>query len=147
MKPNRNFAMLVCCLLLSASGVAAAQDTGSEPASTQGSSSEEEHRMSQELIKSLVGTWEGNCRAWFEPDKLADEATVKGAFEPLLDGRFVRHTYTGTIQGKPRHGGETTAFNSATKMFEVAWYDDFHMNYGIMYSQGQPTAHGFTVAG
>ena len=95
----------------------------------------------------MVGRWEGNCRTWFEPGKLADESRVGGEFQQPLEGRFLRHTYEGTIQGKPRHGEELIAFNSMTKTFQSSWVDDFHMSYAIMFSQGKATGRGFTVRG
>ncbi len=58
----------------------------------------------KELFKKLIGKWVGNSRTWFEPGKLADVSKITGEFVDVLDGRFVRHTYEGTIQGKPRHG-------------------------------------------
>ena len=61
------------------------------------------------LLKSLVGSWAGTCRTWFEPGELADESQVKGTIRPLLDSRFFRHEYEGTIQGRPRHGEEPIA--------------------------------------
>jgi hypothetical protein len=103
--------------------------------------------MPKEILKSLVGSWEGTCQTWFEPGKLADESKVKGEIRPLLDGRFFRHTYEGAIQGKPRHGEETIALNSMTKRFQVSWIDDFHMNYAIMFSEGEATERGFVVNG
>ena len=103
--------------------------------------------MSQDLLKSLVGNWRGSCRTWLEPGKLADESEVRGTIRPVLEGRFVRHEYVATIQGRPRHGDETIAFNSVTKRFQVAWVDDFHMNYGILFSQGEATERGFVVKG
>jgi Protein of unknown function (DUF1579) len=112
-----------------------------------GSNALKEKIMPKELLKSLVGSWDGTCQTWFEPGKLADESTVKGTIRPILGGRFFRHEYEGTIQGKPRHGEETIAFNSIAKRFEISWVDDFHMNYAIMFSQGEPTARGFVVSG
>lgn len=107
-----------------------------------------ETRMSQKvLFEKLVGKWEGNCRTWFEPGKLADESKVSGEITKILDGRFLRHTYQGMIQGKPRHGEEMIAFNSVTKTFQSSWVDDFHMNYAIMFSEGKATERGFTVQG
>ena len=103
--------------------------------------------MPTNLLHSLVGSWEGTCRTWFEPGKLADESKVKGTFRPVLDGRFLRHEYAGTIQGKPRHGDETIAFNSVTKRFQISWIDDFHMNYGILFSEGEATQRKFVVTG
>ena len=103
--------------------------------------------MPKEFLKSLVGAWEGNCKTWFEADKLADESKVKGAIRPVLGGRFIRHEYEGTTKGKARQGEETIAFNSVTKRFQVTWVDDFHMNYAILVSEGEAAARGFVVMG
>lgn len=101
----------------------------------------------QDLQKKLVGKWEGECKTWFEPGKLADTSTIRGEFHELLGGRFLRHAYQGEIQGKPRSGEETIAFNGVTKEFETAWIDDFHMNYAIQVSKGPATDQGFEVTG
>jgi Protein of unknown function (DUF1579) len=103
--------------------------------------------MPEQLLKSLVGSWEGTCQTWFEPGKLVDESRIRGEIRLILGGRVVRHTYESTIQGKPRHGEETIALNSITKRFQVAWFDDFHMNYAIMFSEGEATERGFVVKG
>lgn len=103
--------------------------------------------LPNELLKSLVGSWEGTCRTWFEPDVLADESKIEGKILPLLDARFFRHEYQAAIQGKPRHGEELITVNSVTKRFQIAWVDDFHMNYAIMFSEGDATERGFTVKG
>ena len=104
--------------------------------------------MSQkELFEKMMGRWEGNCRTWFEPGKLADESKVTGEITGVLDGRFLRHTYEGMIQGKRRRGEELIAFNSMTKAFQSSWVDDFHMNYAILFSQGEATERGLTVRG
>jgi hypothetical protein len=103
--------------------------------------------MPKDLLKSLVGSWEGTCQTWFEPGKPADDSKIKGKIRPILDGRFFRHEYEGTIQGKPRHGEETIAFNSIAKRFQISWFDDFHMNYAIMFSEGEAIPRGFIVKG
>lgn len=103
--------------------------------------------MPRELLTSIVGSWEGTCQTWFEPGKLPDEAEVKGDIRPTLDARLVRHTYEGTIQGKPRHGEETIAFNSISKRFQVSWFDDFHTNHAILFSEGEAIERGFVVKG
>jgi hypothetical protein len=99
------------------------------------------------LLKSLEGSWEGTCRTWFEPGKLADEAKVKGTIRSVFGGRLFRHEYEGTMQGKPRHGEEMIAFNPVTKKFQISWVDDFHMNYAILFSEGSATEKGFAVKG
>jgi len=99
------------------------------------------------LFTKLIGEWEGTCRTWFQPGKLADESSISGTFTPILKGRFLRHTYQSTIQGKPRQGEELLAFNSVTHLFQSAWVDDFHMNYALMFSEGKATDAGFSVQG
>ena len=99
------------------------------------------------VLRGLIGQWKGSCRTWFMPGQLGDESEIEGKFEWILGGRFVRHTYTGTIQAKPRHGEEWIAYNSITKSFQSSWVDDFHMNYAILFSQGKQTEEGFQVRG
>ncbi len=100
-----------------------------------------------ETLRKLVGAWQGNCRTWFEPDKLEDESQVTGEFIEVFEGRFVRHVYQGSMKGKPRVGEDLLAFNKVTEEFESSWIDDFHMNYAILFSTGQATGSGFSVRG
>ena len=103
--------------------------------------------MATDFLQSLVGAWEGSCRTWFEPGVLADESAVTGTLRPVLDGRFVRHEYASTIQGRPRRGEELIAFNGITGRFQVSWVDDFHMSGAILFSEGEATARGFVARG
>jgi hypothetical protein len=103
--------------------------------------------MEHGSFEAFAGAWEGSCRTWFEPGKLADESAVRGEIRPMLGGLFYRHTYAGTLQGRPRHGEEILAFNRVTRRFQCSWVDDFHMNYAIMHSEGDATDRGFLVAG
>lgn len=110
-------------------------------------SNQDKTSKQQAFLESLSGDWEGICRTWFRPGELADESTVEGTFEFILGGRFLRHTYRGKIQGKPRTGEETIAFYSTMEKFQISWVDDFHMSNGIMLSEGGPTETGFVVVG
>jgi hypothetical protein len=51
------------------------------------------------------------------------------------------------MKGKPRHGEETMAMNGVTKKFQVCWFDDFHMSYAILISEGDAIEQGFSVSG
>jgi len=97
------------------------------------------------LFNTLQGKWEGKVKTWFDPGKLADESSVVGVFTLLIGGKFIRHSYEGSIQGKPRNGEETITLNSVTKEYEVSWFDSFHMNYGLLLSKGKSTDNGFSV--
>ena len=140
---NANKLFVAMIMVTTFGGLARAQEKSKgQPTKT------EVARMSQkDLFEKMLGKWEGTCRTWFEPGKLADESKVEGEITKVLGGRFLRHTYEGTIKGKTRHGEEMIAFNSVTKTFESSWVDDFHMNYAIMFSQGKQTENGFNVRG
>jgi hypothetical protein len=134
---------LVMLLVLALTAVASAQ----KPVKDETPPHRGKQTMPKDLLKSLVGSWEGTCRTWFEPGKLADDSKITGKIRPMLDGRFFRHEYESTLQGQPRHGEETIAFNSVTKRFQTSWVDDFHMNYGILFSEGDAIDRGFAVTG
>ncbi len=134
-------ACVICLCLMSGLQVTSAQDSTQPPAQPDKSDD------ATQLLKSLVGTWEGICRTWFRPGELADESSVKGEIKPILGGKFVRHTYEGTMKGKPRTGEETIVFDAPHNKFQISWFDDFHMNYAIMFSEGEKTEKGFSVTG
>jgi hypothetical protein len=134
---------LVTCLVLASPMAVTPQDIAKD----KNPPNQKKQIMPKEILKALVGSWEGTCQTWFQPGKLADESKVKGEIRPLLDGRFFRHTYEGSMHGKPRHGEETIGLNAVTKRFQVSWVDDFHMNYAIMFSEGEATERGFVVNG
>lgn len=142
MKSNKPL-LLILCIILALSLPAVTQDSSATRTPIQ----ERTILAPQQFLKSLEGHWEGTCRTWFEPDKLADVSKVSGEFHPLLDRRFLRHTYESTIQGQPRHGEETIAWNAVTRRFQISWVDDFHMNYAIMFSEGEATDRGLAVMG
>ncbi len=136
--------LTACAIMFCAvSGLQLASAHDAKGRSAQAGKGEKENKM----LKSFIGNWEGTCRTWFEPGKLADESSVKGEIKLILGGRMVRHAYEGTMKGKPRTGEETIAFNSAKQKFQVSWFDDFHMSDGILFSEGEKTEKGFSVTG
>jgi catechol 2,3-dioxygenase-like lactoylglutathione lyase family enzyme len=100
-----------------------------------------------EYLNAFVGDWAGTCKTWFRPGELADESTVTGSIVSLSTGACLRHTYESSMQGRPRSGEETLVFNAAKAKFQVTWVDDFHMNYGILFSEGEASDRGFSVMG
>jgi hypothetical protein len=101
----------------------------------------------KQLFEKLVGKWEGTCKTWFEPDKLADESKVAGEILALPDVPLLRHTYEGSMQGKRRRGEETIAYNETGREVQISWFDSFHMSTSLMFSAGQLSARGFSVKG
>jgi hypothetical protein len=125
--------------------LAAAPAHGYQEIVDSGSTGKSEKPMS--VLQTMVGKWKGSCRTWFKPEVLADESAIEGSIEPILAEKIFRHTYTGAMKGKPRTGEETLAHNSVSKLFEVSWFDSFHMNYGMLFSTGSASDRGFTVTG
>ena len=95
------------------------------------------------LLERCVGKWQGTVKTWFEPGKLADESKVSGEIVSLLNGNFFRHTYVGSMKGKPRNGEETLAMNGITKMFQISWFDDFHMSKRSCSAKGNRPSEDF----
>jgi hypothetical protein len=138
-----NIAAWMACFILTLPTPGAAQDAARDSNAAQSA----KPTSPKDVVKALVGAWEGTCRTWLMPGQLADESKVKGEFRLIFDGRLVRHTYEGTMKGKPRHGEETIVFSSFAKRFQVSWLDGFHMRDGILFSEGEATDRGFTVQG
>ena len=102
----------------------------------------------KQLFETLIGEWEGTCKTWFKPNELADESQISGKISLVLNGKaFLRHVYDSKILEKPRHGEEIISFNTVSERYQVAWLDDFHMNYALMFSEGEAFVQGFQVAG
>jgi hypothetical protein len=99
------------------------------------------------LLHSLAGEWEGATRTWFEPDAQPDESPWRGRFEPVLDGRFVLHSYEGALGGEPLRGYCLFGYNLNEQQFEAAWIDSFHMGSAMLFSTGEEIEGGFSVLG
>lgn len=90
------------------------------------------------LLAQMVGAWEGTAKTWFEPDKLADESPNSGTIRAVLDGTFVIHEYTSSMQSKPLSGIATFGYYLMEKKWQMAWVDTFHMGTGILLSESAP---------
>ncbi len=140
----RGLSAFAICLFLVVGLGSSGQQESADTRSERGGAKE---RNDVDILKSLIGNWEGTCRTWFRPGELGDESRIKGEIKPMLGGRFVRHTYEGSMKGKPRAGEETIVFDAINNKFQVSWFDDFHMNYAILFSEGEKTEKGFYVSG
>ena len=99
-----------------------------------------------ELFAKMQGKWEGEVKTWFQPGKLADQSKVSGKIESVMNN-FLRHTYTGSMNSKPRHGEELIGYDEIVNHYRVCWIDDFHMSKALMFSEGGPIEKGFAVKG
>ena len=102
-------------------------------------------------LSRFVGEWSGMTKTWFEPDVVADESPMTGTIRNVLDGRFLVHEYSGSMMDKPFAGIAIYGFDLATKKWQAAWIDSFHMSTAIMLSEGEQaekfSAHGTYFTG
>jgi hypothetical protein len=98
-------------------------------------------------LASLVGSWDGNTRTWFEKDILADESAMQAKITLLMEGRFLNYEYKGVLNGKPYEGRMTWSYDLGNEKCQCSWVDTFHMGTAIMHSEGQETGNGFAVTG
>ncbi|MEJ7737620.1 MAG: DUF1579 domain-containing protein [Chitinophagaceae bacterium] len=93
------------------------------------------HTGAHQQLHLLVGDWEGITRTWFEPNQLADESPMKGTMKAVLDGRFILHEYSGSINSEPFEGLAIYGYHLGSRSFQSAWIDSFHMGTAIMFSE------------
>lgn len=98
-------------------------------------------------LNQMAGAWEGMTRTWFEKDVLADESPMSGIIKPVLDGRFLLHEYTGSLNNKPFAGIALYGYDLNSSTFQSAWVDSFHTGTTIMLSTGNKDAAEFKVTG
>lgn len=133
-------AVLACVLRPGPVGAQDAADNESTPAS-------QSSRTPEQQLKALVGSWKGTCRTWLRPGQEPFEDEITGTIQALPAGPLVRHTYRSQLQGRARSGEETIAWNGVAGTYQISWFDDFHMNYGILFSEGPAQDDGFQVVG
>ena len=99
------------------------------------------------FFAQLAGNWRGTSSLWMEPGKLADEASIVGTIQLLLEGRYALFLYQSSIEGEQQHGMFTFGYNTMLEQFETSWVDSFHTNTGIMFCVGREKENGFAVTG
>jgi hypothetical protein len=95
----------------------------------------------------MAGNWKGTSKLWLEPGKLADESSVLGTIQLLLEGRYALYLYQSSIEGEPQHGMFTFGYNITLEQYEASWVDSFHTGTGIMFCIGAEKENGFSVTG
>ena len=98
-------------------------------------------------LAALVGEWTGSTKTWFEPEKLADEAPMRGTIRLVLDGRFAVYEYEGTLSGTPQLGIAMIGYHIDAGEYTAAWADSCHMGTDIMLCTGPRTERGCAVLG
>ena len=98
-------------------------------------------------LQSLVGSWSGITKTWFEKDVLVDECLSTAKISSILGGRFIVYDYESSLEGKPLEGKMIIGFDIPYQKFTFSWIDSFHMGTQIMHATGEVTEKGFSILG
>lgn len=98
-------------------------------------------------LNQLTGTYAGNSKTWFDPGILGDESPINAKITPLLDGRFIKIEYHGSLSGSPMHGILTIGYNLVASRYEGCWIDTFHVGTTIMDLRGPKSAKLIALQG
>lgn len=98
-------------------------------------------------LSKWCGSWEGMTKTFFEPNVLADESVWKGTIRSILNGMFVQHEYTGSLQGKPLSGSAIYGYQIASRRYQCLWTDSFHNGTSMMFCEGSKDDAAFNVLG
>ena len=97
----------------------------------------------------MHGSWAGTARLWLQPGVLAGEDAVTGTVDGFHGGRWTRHEYETTIDGKRETGTALLGFQLIGRLWQVAWLDTWHTGSSIMFFEGvvEPDAGALSVLG
>ncbi|NOT32488.1 MAG: DUF1579 domain-containing protein [Planctomycetes bacterium] len=88
---------------------------------------------SHKALEVKVGKWTASVKA-FMPGGETVEANGSSEIQWIMDGRFLKDTFTGEWMGKPFHGEGRMGFDNLKKKYVSTWLDD--AGTGIYFSEG-----------
>lgn len=92
----------------------------------------------------FVGAWDTKMEA-LSPGMEAFNSTGSATFEPVMGGRFIKQSYSGSMMGQPMSGVGLSGYNKASKQYEGVWYDS--MSTALYMVKGEKTDTGWVYEG
>jgi hypothetical protein len=88
----------------------------------------------QKKLARFMGDWTFTNTLWMAPGAppVTSAGTMHG--EALMGGRYVEHTWKGTMMGIPFEGRGTEAYDNVAKQYVNSWVDN--MGTGIIHQTG-----------
>lgn len=97
-----------------------------------------------EELKVFVGSWETKTEA-LSAGMEAFNSTGSATFEPVMDGRFIKQTFSGAMMGQDFTGIGLSGYNNASKKYEGVWHDS--MSTALYMVTGEKTDTGWVYEG
>jgi effector-binding domain-containing protein len=98
------------------------------------------------VFARMVGDWEGTAKTWFEPGKAAEESAMTASIRAGAGGLVAVMDSRGTVTGSESLGTTLFGYDTARRLFAMAWADSFHMSPNVMWSEGPGDADGNSFA-
>jgi hypothetical protein len=98
------------------------------------------------LLEQFEGKWDAKMTGWFGPDMVTGGGTMTNTL--VLDGRFLRHEFRGTMAGQRFEGLGYWGYDRAKKEWHGSWMDTWST--GMMASHSgtyDPRARAWTSMG
>lgn len=86
------------------------------------------------LLEPMVGHWMTTAHWWKSPESQPESSEGSSVMEWVMDGRFIRQTFTGTMMGQPFAGLGFSGYDNVKGEYVSIWMDN--MMTGIMKSSG-----------
>ena len=74
------------------------------------------------FFKGMVGKWKTSNKMFMGPEPTITEGTAE--FELIMDGRFLKQTYTSTLMGMPFVGNGLMGYDNMAKKHVGFWIDN-----------------------
>lgn len=96
-----------------------------------------------EMLKSMVGEWEGDITMWMDPTQPPQKTTGTTKYESIMDGRYIVGKFSGMMMGMPFSGMDITGYDNALKVYQNVWIDN--MGTGMMTTEGAYDKNANTI--
>jgi hypothetical protein len=82
------------------------------------------------MLESLVGTWSGTNRLYFQPGALAEQSDCSATIRLVGDGPAIVHEYEWVFEEQSHHG--VALLSVSDDVLQGSWVDTFHTSGTLM---------------
>lgn len=103
--------------------------------------------LAHEILAISAGEWDAVNRVWMAPGAEPMESTASASMELVMDGRFVKTRYEGSIMGAPFTGMGLMGYDNTRKLFTSLWIDSMSTSMSMAYGSLDETGTILTFVG
>ncbi len=103
--------------------------------------------LAHEILAMSEGEWDAVNRVWMAPGAEPMESPASATMELIMDGRFVKTSYEGSIMGTPFTGMGLMGYDNTRKLFTSLWIDSMSTSMSTAYGSLDETGTILTFVG